>query len=225
MSNLEIAIGVVSHVKREEMAAELSKQLSPEMVAPDDGTLGAGMNHYTVLQRLREKYPSRWLVILEDDAKPVQGLREQLAMALPTAPSKIVSLYLGTGYPAQYQRLFSEAIGQHPDTCWLLHAQLRHGVGYCIHPEIARALLIRMEKLIRQHYAPDDAISWWAQRNREVVSYTNPSLVDHADGPTVIDYRMHLGHVSAPGRKRPRVAHKVGTRETWDGSCVTVAPL
>lgn len=225
MSKLSVAIGVVAHTSREEMATELSEKVSADMVAMDDGTLGAGMNHYTMLCKLRDKYPDHWLVALEDDSLPVDGFREQLDKALAVAPTNIVSLYLGTGYPAQYQRLFAEAVEQNPYACWLLHAQLRHGVGYCIHPGIARALLIRMEKLVQQRYAPDDAISWWAMRNREKVAYTNPSLVDHRDGETVVDYRMHLGHVTAAGRKRPRKAYNPGTRMTWTDNAVTVKPL
>jgi hypothetical protein len=217
---VDYQIGVVAHVKRQKQMNHLSETIHPELIEPDDGTLGAGGNHLATLMALRRKNPAAWAVVLEDDAQPVDGFREQVNAALQVAPSDVVSFYIGTGYPAQYQGAFTEALKM--DVCWLLHPQLRHGVAYAISPGVQRALMIRMEKLISQRYAPDDAIGRWCMENRTPVAYTNPSLVDHEDGPTVVDYRYHLGHVSSPGRNRPRKAHKVGTRVTWSDSSVIV---
>lgn len=221
---MDYAIGIVAHVSREDYVSELLDTIGGDdiYVNTDDGTLGAGGNHLAVLKTLRDKYPDAWSVVLEDDSVVAEGFRDQLQMALAVAPTKIVSLYLGTGYPQQYQKLFSDAVAAFPETCWLLHEQLRHAVGYAVHPRIVKPLFTRMETLVAQRYAPDDAIGYWAMRNREMIAYTNPSLVDHRDGPTIIDYRYHLGHVSAPGRKKPRTAHNFGTRTQWSDSSVMV---
>lgn len=217
-------LGVVAHVERQYQIDNLSADLEPEVIEVDDGSRGVGGNHIDTLKALRRKDPDTWLVVMEDDAQPVPYFHEQVADALRVAPTPIVSFYCGSGYPAQYQALFTEAIQTHEEACWLLHPQLRHGVCYAIHPMISRAVIIRMEKLITQQYAPDDAITKWALENRTEVAYSNPSLVNHEDGPTVIDYRMHLGHVGAAGRKRPRKAHRVGTRLTWNDNSVAVRP-
>lgn len=219
---MDYLVGVVAHKDRENDMQEL-RDLQPALISPDDGTLGCGGNHLSVLRALQKRLdPYTWAVVLEDDAIPVKGFGEQIYAALNVAPTRIVSLYNGSGYPAQYQRRFVEVMQANEDACWLLHPQLRHAVGYAIHPAIIRPLVVGMETQIAKRYAADDAISHWAMRNREMVGYTNPSLVDHKDGPTVIDYRMHLGHATVPGRKRPRKAHRAGTRSTWTDSCVTV---
>ena len=219
---MDYLVGVVAHQDRADDLAEL-RALQPAVIEVDDGTLGCGGNHLATLRALQKRVdPYTWAVVLEDDAVPVKGFGEQIYAALNVAPTRIVSLYCGSGYPAQYQRLFTEAIQTHEDACWLLHPQLRHAVGYAIHPSIIRPVTVGMETAIAKRYAPDDAISHWAMRNRETVGYTNPSLVDHKDGPTVIDYRMHLGRPTVPGRKRPRKAHRVGTRGTWTDSSVIV---
>jgi hypothetical protein len=217
---MDYQIGVVAHVKRQKQMNYLSETIHPELIEPDDGTLGAAGNHLTTLMALRRKNSHAWAVVMEDDAQPVDGFREQVDAALSVAPSGVVSFYMGTGYPAQYQGAFTEALKL--DTCWLMHPQLRHGVCYAIAPDIQKALLIRMEKLVSDKFAPDDAIGKWCMENRVSVAYSNPSLVDHEDGQTVVDYRFHLGHVSPPGRNRPRKAYKVGTRVTWDDSSVIV---
>ena len=220
MNSVDYLVGVVAHKDREDDMQEL-RDLQPAIISPDDGTLGCAGNHLSVLLALQKRLdPHTWAVVLEDDAVPVKGFHEQLYAALSVAPTRIVSLYCGTGYPAQYQRLFAEAV--QTDACWLIHPQLRHAVGYAIHPSIIRPVTVGVETMIAKRYAVDDAISHWAMRNREPVGYTNPSLVDHKDGPTVIDYRMHLGHAAPAGRNRPRKAHKVGTRGQWTDSCVTV---
>lgn len=218
----DFVVGVVAYESRSAQRERLSTQVSPEIVNVDDGTLGAGGNHLAVLRALYARNEPGWLVVLEDDAQPVDGFRDQLGMALSVAPTRLASLYMGTGYPAQYQQKFIDSAQE--DVCWLLHKQLRHAVGYAVHASIARGLLIRLEKLVSQRWAADDAISKWAVENREMVSYANPSLVDHEDGKTVIDYRMHLGYYQAPGRNRPRKAYKVGTRVTWDDTSVIVGP-
>ena len=211
-------IGIVAHVDRMGYVDALREQISPEIVSPDDGTLGAGGNHIVVLHALQQADPARWAVVLEDDCVPVDGFLEQLGMALAVAPTRIVSLYAGTGYPAQYQQRFIEAANT--TACWLLHEQLRHAVGYAIHPDILADVIHVADYKVCNRYAPEDAISWWAAQHGMPISYTNPSLVDHVDGPTVIDYRMHLGHAATAGRKRARKAYRTGTRPAWDSSTV-----
>jgi hypothetical protein len=218
---MEFLVGIVAHEDRLEGVDSLRDQVQADYVSVDDGTLGCGGNHLAVLTQLYEMSALRsWVVVLEDDALPVSDFRDQFTKVLEVAPSPLLSLYCGTGFPAQYQALFVEAVES--GVCWIMHAQLRHAVAYALHPLILKAVLTRIEKLIEQRWAPDDAIGKWAMENHTPVAYTNPQLVDHDDTKTVIDYRMHLGHVSVAGRNRPRKAYNVGSREVWDRSEVAV---
>lgn len=220
------AVGIAAHTSRMEWVDELSAQVKPDSVVWDDGTAGAGLNHLAVLTNLYQQMPDAWLVVLEDDSLPVERFRDQMSQALAVAPTKIVSFYLGTGYPAQYQQRFTDVLN-HPgwQPCWILHRQLRHGVAYAIHPDVSLLAISHMQRLIARNFAPDDALGAFASQNGEPVAYSNPSLVDHRDAGTVVDVRMHLGHPTAPGRKRPRRAHRVGTRSTWHDTHVVVWPL
>lgn len=218
----EFSLGVVGHIDRHDMITALADTVKPDLVEVDDGTLGAAANHLVVIQTLYKRTPNAWLVVLEDDAVVSDTLRVQVSAALDACPSLVASFYCGTGYPMQYQADFETAVTN--DVCWLIHRQLRHAVAYAISPLVSKPVMICVERLSREQWAPDDAISSWLMRNNEMVAYSNPSLVDHRDGPTVQDYRMHLGRPVTPGRKRPRVAYKVGTRDTWTDSSVIVRP-
>jgi len=219
----DFVVVVVAHPKRREWITELCKAGIPDLIQEDRSNFGASLNHHMALRRAQDLAHDSWLVVLEDDCLPVEGFRDQLAQALEVAPSPVVSLYAGTGYPAQYQARFTQAVES--EACWLLHRQLRHAVGYALAPGISASVILGMEFFINRRFAPDDAISAWAASHGHPVAYTNPSLVDHRDTATIIDVRMHLGHPTSPGRKRPRKAYKVGQRSTWNDMCEIVEPL
>lgn len=218
---MSYVIGVVGHATRADMVDNLTRTVEPEFAHIDNGVLGPGRNHVHVLAHMWNLGGNTdWYVVIEDDAIPVAGFRHQLAAALAAAPTSVVSLYNGTGHPAQYQRRFAEAAKQ-SDTCWIMHKALRHAVGYAVHRETLPDVLHRMGALAGQGWAPDDAISRWLGETGKQVSYTNPSLCDHADGPPTIKNRTHLGHPTF-GRTKPRRAHWTGTRLTWYGPVATV---
>lgn len=215
-------IGIVGHTARKVAVTQLAITTMAEVVSVDDGTLGCPGNHARVLARLASHVPvgePAWAVILEDDAEPQGDLREQLDMALAVAPSPIVSLYLGTGYPANWQRRITRALEY--DVSWLLCERLLHAVGYAIRGDVLARMLPQVTDLLVRKYAPDVSVSRWALDHRIPTAYTNPSLVDHRDDATVMKVRKHEGHFS-PHRRRPRKAHNPGTRLTWDDSAVTM---
>ncbi|AHY84157.1 glycosyltransferase [Mycobacterium phage Tesla] len=215
---VEYAIGVVSHIDRTAMAADLSRRARPRFVSPDNGTLGAYGNHELVQRWLANE--AGWSVVLEDDALPLHDFHHDLEQALEMASHhesvKVVSLYLGTGYPANWQRQATAAAAT--DASLILCNRLLHAVGYCVAPEIKSELSYWLGA--RSHGRPIDlecAMTTWLQAHDYLVAYTNPSLVDHRDTTPVLKHRP--GTFSA-SRKLPRRAHNTNQRLTWDDNAV-----
>lgn len=212
----DFAIGVVGHVDRRDSIDRIAAIAKPVEVSIDNGKLGCPGNHARTLAATVSA--GQWAVVLEDDAILEPDFRDQLEAALAVAPARIVSLYLGTGYPMHWQARITKAL--EPDTSWVLCERLLHAVGYAIHPDIAAALAGWMSTNPRgPGMAPDDAISMWAAAHQELVAYTNPSIIDHADEATVILVRKMQGTM-VPNRKMPRKAHNFGRRLTWDDTAV-----
>lgn len=205
-----ITIGVVGHVDRGPYA--LADQVGADVVSLDDGAIGSGCNHLRCLQML-SPYRSDWVVVLEDDAVPVAGFRDQLAMALEVAPSDVVGLYVGGPpiYPPYGRSSVCGALrrADEADAHWITADVLLHAVGYAIRADLLPAIVAGVRG---DHW--DAALSDWTAANRVTVAHTVPSLVDHADGVPVITDRVGT---SARG---PRRAWRVGTRTTWTADAV-----
>jgi GR25 family glycosyltransferase involved in LPS biosynthesis len=214
---VETQIGIVAHTTRAERAKALAAEVKADFVAIDNGTLGCDLNHDLVHQHL-SNLPASWSVILEDDAVPVENFRQQLEDALEVSPSPIVSLYLGRLRPPQWQARVEEAV-QQAETAqahWIIGSELLHGVGYAIRTELLPALLRHVSNLpIDQH------ISEWARlRAGYRIAYTYPSLVDHADIPTVI-----LHHPDGKPRVEGRTAWNAAPHSAWDRTHVHLQPI
>lgn len=203
---LGIAIEVVAHPDREPLGRALAAHLCGHMHLDRSG-LGCEANHLRALRHALEQTVD-WVVVLEDDAQPVDNLRAQLRSALRSAPANVVSLYLGTGTNDAVQTVIRWAThdaderGRH----FIRGDALMAGVGYAVHAFVLRSLVDYLS-------TPSDAelpqrITRWAQANEEYVAYTWPSLVDHDDGgySTIAQAQLDT----------PRQAHRVGTREQWE---------
>jgi len=211
--------GVVAHVERQEQIEMLRERIYPDLIEVDDGTYGCMGNHCLTLEQLYQngrRSGREWMVVLEDDAQPPEtGFHQQVSAALDVAPSPIVSFYNGSGHPPQRQRAFGDAASRQ-DVHWILHPYLRHAVAYAVHMEVIELGLVDyMLKMQRERWAPDNAISRFARRWNKPIAYSNPSLVEHEDGPTVIQVRSTMG-IPTIGMRRPRKAHWVGTRIKWN---------
>lgn len=217
-------LGVVGHVERSEQIARLTDQLSPDIIEVDDGSLGVAGNHALVLglsYRNARRCGQEWVVVLEDDVLPVVGFHHQASAALDVAPSLIVSLYSGTGHPANFQAGFAE-LSKREDVCWILHRNMRHAIAYALHTSMFEYGVIEtMTEAARTKWAPDDALSRFARKTRIEVCSSNPSLVDHEDGPTVIKGRTSMG-MAMNARRRPRKAHWCGTRMRWSDTSIHI---
>lgn len=196
------------------MARELRESVGG-LINLDDGGLGCSGNHGYLHARLASE--PGWSVILEDDAQPLNSFADDLTWCLEHAPQPIVSLYLGTGYPSNWQPRIDKAL--EADTSWIVAPKLLHAVGYAIAPQIKGDLAQWMAQKRRgPGMAPDDAVSIWANKYKYLVAYTNPSLVDHRDVPTVLLGRP--GNFRKKGSQRARHAHNTSQRLTWTDSTV-----
>jgi GR25 family glycosyltransferase involved in LPS biosynthesis len=206
------AIGIVAHVARTEQANKLMADTGAVFTSLDNGNLGCGGNHRKVWRHLTEHCSADWLVVLEDDALPVAGFTDQLRAALTTAPAPVVSLYLGRLRPTSLQHMIQPAIvrADQQNAHWLVSRQLLHAVGLAIRADIVPDMLASLDE-----EAPiDDAIHGWVNQRHHRVGYTWPSLVEHADGETLLRHRD--GHKREPGR----VAWSTGTRDRWENRTV-----
>lgn len=208
-----ISLGVVAHTTRSAPAKQLARTVRADFVSIDNGYLGCDQNHEAVQYHL-STLPSTFSVVLEDDAVPVAGFREQLAQALPMSPSPIVSLYLGRLRPPWAQDGIAAATeaADIENADWIVGTHLLHGVGYAIRTELLPSLLA-----FQSRWPVDQHISLWAQQYGHTIAYAWPSLVDHSDTPTVIGE-----HFDGQPRDPGRVAWRTGTHETWSTRSVTL---
>lgn len=208
-----VAFGVVAHIARLDAAAALAGRLDA-VLSVDDGSLGAEANHRLVWRALAGS-EAEWVCVLEDDAVPVEDFEAQLVPALTMAPSPIVSLYLGTARPPTVQEQIRRALIRvdRIGACWLVTNQMLHAVGICMRTALVRDML---EVTDHQRLPADERFGRWLRARRHMVAYTVPSLVDHADGSTLIAHR------DGQSRTRARKAWSVGGREVWNGSTVTL---
>lgn len=169
----EIKFVVVGHHARRQQAEALASALGAHLLI-DDANHGANWNHRRALEWAAEQ--TCRVVVLEDDAIPVHGFTNKASEWLVRHPDSLVSFYLGTNRPPQWQPSIASKLSSCPDTISL--PTLIHGVCYSIPQNELAGILERWP----HHLAADFAIgrAW----GREVV-YLSKSLVEHADGPSV----------------------------------------
>lgn len=173
----DIKFVVVGHHIRLGQAQRLAALLDAHLLV-DDGHHGANWNHRRALEWAACQ-PCR-VVVLEDDALPVQGFTEKVTDWLVRFPDDMLCFYLGTGRPPQYQKEIAD---------WLIAAdktradfitlqRLIHGVCYSVPPQRLNSVLSRWDRSKPADYAVGDAYG-------DAVVYPCFSLVDHADGEPV----------------------------------------
>lgn len=212
--DLELAIGIVGHTTRGDQAAQLAEQVGAVYRSVDNGTLGCDNNHRKVWRWMAGRtHTPRWTLVLEDDAIPVPDFHTHAAAALTAAPTPIVSLYLGTSRPVAWQTRIQRATTQadKADACYITSTHLLHAVAVAIRTDLIADML--------NHLPPgkpiDNAISQWARNQHHGIAYTWPSLVDHADGPTLVKHTYNT-------HSQPRKAWRTATRSAQHSTTVTM---
>lgn len=173
----DIKFCVVGHHARRQQAEALASALGAHLLI-DDGNHGANWNHRRALEWAAEQ--TCRVVVLEDDAIPVPLFAELVVDWLTRFPEALVSFYLGTGRPPQYQIQIAERliVADKTQADYITLPRLIHGVCYSVPPQHIERVLSRWDSSKPADYAVGDA--WGGS-----VVYPCYSLVDHADLPTV----------------------------------------
>lgn len=177
MVETQVKYVVIGHHSRYASAALLAGELGAHLLI-DEGNHGANWNHRRAIKWAAEQ-PCR-VVVLEDDALPVRGFRDKITGWLARFPDDMLSFYLGTGRPPQYQKeiagMLVEADRVNAD--YLVLSKLIHGVCYSPPQGRLARMLNAWNKTLAADYAVGEAFGCR-------VIYPCYSLVDHADLPTV----------------------------------------
>lgn len=189
----DIKFVVVGHHSRIEYAQRLSAMLNAHLLI-DDGNHGANWNHRRALEWAAEQ-PCR-VVVLEDDAIPVPLFAELVVDWLTRFPEALVSFYLGTGRPPQYQMQIAERliVADKTQADYITMPRLIHGVCYSVPPQHIERVLSRWDRSKPADYAVGDACGG-------AVVYPCYSLVEHADGE--------------PVERHPDSAQRTERRRAW----------
>ncbi|CAM8680069.1 Glycosyltransferase [Leclercia sp. M-A074-M] len=173
----QVRFVVVGHHTRFASAALLAGELGAHLLL-DEGNHGANWNHRRALEWAAEQ--SCRVVVLEDDALPVPGFADKAADWLARFPDDMLSFYLGTGRPPQYQKEIAGMLVDADRVCGdhIVMSKLIHGVCYSPPPGRLASMLNSWNKTLAADYAVGEAYGCR-------VIYPCYSLVDHADLPTV----------------------------------------
>lgn len=210
-----IEIAIVTHQRRYSDALDLAERLSATICMDDIG-MGAARNHERAWTWLKDS-PEPWSLVLEDDAVVCTDFLNQASMALAHAPSPIVSFYLGRGRPPHWQPKIARVIAS--ESHWITSTEMLHGVATAVRTELIPDLLTWIE----DQEPVDEAISDFAQQNHFEISYANPSLVDHRDNGTIMDYHPTRHPDPDPVRRNEiRRAWVLGTRPDWNSSAIAM---
>jgi hypothetical protein len=178
---MKISTAIVAHPKRRTMAHKLATSVNG-YICMDNNDLGAKRNHLQAWECLW-RTGADWGVVLEDDVELCDDFLYNLFKLLEHAPTPLVSLYLGRGRPIQYQERIGMAITH--DVSYIVAEPLLSAQGYAMpvgffNPKSANEVLAI-------DLPVDEAISKWAYQYHLRVSYPRYSLIDHRDGPSLID--------------------------------------
>jgi hypothetical protein len=174
----QVKFAIVAHESRFDMAVALADGLPNYQIFVDRESKGANANHLRAL-RWASTQDCR-VVILEDDALPVSGFTDKVTDWLARFPDDLVSFYLGTGRPPQYQREIAGLL-VHADRTqgdYISLSKLIHGVCYSPPRSKLQHILSKWNNTMAADYAVGEACG-------SRVIYPCYSLVDHADLPTV----------------------------------------
>jgi len=191
--SIDIKVVVVGHHSRYMQARRLAESLDAFLLI-DSWDHGANWNHRRALEWAAGQEGR--VVILEDDARPVFSFHRGVYSWLRDFPDSLISFYLGTGRPPQYQMQIAERliVADKTRADYITLPRLIHGVCYSVPPHHIERVLTRWDNCKPADYAVGDAYGG------DVV-YPCWSLVDHADGE--------------PVERHPDAAPRTERRRAW----------
>lgn len=213
-------IGIVAHQARIRQADRLLRAVEADTISVDRGYVGPQLNHVRTWKRLATiTEPHEWAIVLEDDALPCNNFRKQADNALGVLESEaeIASLYIGRQRPIHWQDRIAQAVAKAgiEDASWIVGDAVLHGVAIAMRGNRIHDMLEFVTS--RSEMRPiDEAITDYSRRNYIDCWYTWPSIIEHADMPTLIK------HPDGEPREPGRVAWQFGTRPMWTGRRVNL---
>lgn len=173
----DIKFVVVGHHTRLGHAQRLAALLHAHLLVDDDNH-GANWNHRRALEWAAEQ--TCRIVVVEDDAMPVDLFFAPVTSWLKRFPDSLISFYLGTGRPPQYQMQIAVRliVADKTQADYITLPRLIHGVCYSVPPQHIERVISRWDRSKPADYAVGDAYGG-------AVVYPCYSLVDHADGESV----------------------------------------
>ncbi len=188
---------IVSHPDRAAYVARLQECLDVVTTVVD--TVNARSGHRAALA-IAAQHDER-VAIMEDDAIPSRFFHALSDVWAMKRPDDLVSFYLGTGYPRQFQPMIDQRIQQADNDgnadIWL--PTLIHGVCYSLPRATIPETLNRMDMLHHIGQADYAIGAAWGRP----VCYPIESLVQHRDTTPV------ERHPDGLTRKVPRVARRL----------------
>jgi hypothetical protein len=177
MVSSQIIFVVIGHHARREQAQRLASGLNARLFMDEVG-IGATEAHRRAIEWV--SLQSKRVVILEDDALPVSGFVGLVNEWISKLPNDLISFYLGTGRPPQYQVMIAKNLINADRVCadFIMLPRLIHGVCYSIPTRSVNDVLKRWNSSKAADYAISDAYN-------NYVIYPCNSLVDHADGESI----------------------------------------
>lgn len=206
---MSVQVMVVGHTLRYEAATELARQVNGGL-SIDNGRLGTYGNHRRALLAGAESGASH-VCILEDDAVPVDDFRTHIERVAEIRPNDLVGLYVGRSRPMPAFVADAVRRADEAGASWLHSLHLMWGVGYLVPTRAVPALIEKADARVNTPQADTRIGRAWSASQGRPIYYTWPSLVDHADGPSITDEHERR----APGR----VAHRVGV-PNWSSKVV-----
>ena len=191
-----IVVIVVTHPSRRENVEKIARAIDGTVICVVDrfGLGASAMHRYANQVAGAMAKDDTRAIIMEDDAIPVVGFKEKALAAINANPLNVLSLYLGTSRPKNYQVRVDGLLKNHPNDDFITLDKLIHGVCYTMHGHLFRKVGASMDIKRPADFAVSEVFI-----NPEVI-YTVKSLVQHADGPSV------ESHADAQLRTEKRVA-------------------
>jgi hypothetical protein len=173
----QIKFVVVAHHSRRAQAGWLAQLLNAHLLF-DEEQHGANWNHRRAIEWASQQ--DCRVLILEDDALPVPSFADKVAEWLSRFPDDLLSFYLGTGRPPQYQPEIATKLidTDRHQADYITLNRLIHGVCYSVPQPKLHQVISRWNHGSPADYAVGDACGG-------AVVYPCYSLVDHADTATV----------------------------------------
>lgn len=202
-----ISVRLITHPQRLLQAVILQDFLLRERFAEvqvilDKEMHGAKATHIKALQAPSKRDDITHILIIEDDAWPVQDFKLKVEEKITAFPQDLISIYLGTGKPARWQQVVDTLItGSEPYSASISLSMLIHGVAYLAPIHIQELFKDNPATL---HEGADFHVGQvWHKATKRQIIYPVYSLVQHEDGGASIN---------TPSSSILRVARKLDIR-------------